>query len=91
MAKLNLINQLMVVYDNITDPVEIYKIALRVLNLIRETPVLDGESMNFVDCYELSCNALNRECELLQRLNEMQSREEASEVDRIYRKMSVLE
>ena len=48
----------MIVYDNITDPLELYKISIRILNLIAENPILDEDSVSFYDCYELNTNAM---------------------------------
>jgi hypothetical protein len=51
----------MVLYDNLTDPLEIYKIAVKVLNLKSESPIIDPNSVNFYDCYELCTSLLQKE------------------------------
>lgn len=41
----------MVVYDNITDPVELYKLSKLILTEIFLKPVLDSTSVYFTDIY----------------------------------------
>ena len=54
LAKLKMLLSYLVIYDNVTDPVELYKTSKSILNHIESVPVLDANSVYFKDAYELS-------------------------------------
>lgn len=58
---------------------------------MRQIPPLDADAMSFIDCYHLSTIALIKEIELIERLTIIQAKEEATEVERLVRKVSVLD
>jgi hypothetical protein len=52
-------------YENVVDPMELYRMSEYILDLIELLPLLDSESYYFKDSYRLQINALEKEKEVL--------------------------
>ena len=54
LGKLQLLEEYMSIYENVVDPIELYRVSEYILSLVDLVPLVDSESYYFKDSYRLS-------------------------------------
>jgi hypothetical protein len=78
------------IYENLTDPVQCYKVAVKVLTIMKQVPLLDMNSFNFESSYQLSTQEMKMHAQVISKLNTFQQIEEENEIKRVYQKVNLL-